>query len=97
MTAARRTAKGPAHSIFDRVASGVDRSEESLKACRQAVRLCRADGVLEPVAVFDGALAVRTGWNAPRGRAELEHDADVALERARDTLRGPARVSLLVV
>jgi len=69
---------------FEHVVVGVDGSDGSVEACRQAVRLLEPDGRLELVSVFDGATAVRTGWNADRVRAELEDEAEVAVSSARE-------------
>jgi len=68
---------------FEHVVVGVDGSTGSVEACRQAARLLEPDGRLELVSVFDGATAVRTGWNADRVRAELEDEAEEAASSAR--------------
>ena len=68
---------------FDRVVVGVDGSAESVEACRQAVRLVGPHGLLELASVYNSAPAVRTGWNSPRVREELEVSAQAALSLGR--------------
>jgi nucleotide-binding universal stress UspA family protein len=68
---------------FEHVVVGVDGSAGSVEASRQAARLLEPDGRLELVSVFDGATAVRTGWNADKVRAELEDEAAAAVSSAR--------------
>ena len=71
---------------FEHVVVGVDGSTGSVEAYRQAARLLEPDGRLELVSVFDGATAVRTGWNADRVRAELEDEAVEAVSSARQAV-----------
>jgi len=80
---------------FEHVVVGVDGSAGSVEACRQAVRLLEPDGRLELVSVFDGATAVRTGWNADRVRAELEGEAAEAVSSAREATGSVGRPVVL--
>jgi nucleotide-binding universal stress UspA family protein len=83
------------HLIFENVVVGVDGSAGSVEACRQAARLLGPRGGLEVVAVFDGARAVRTGWNAGRVRAELEGEAEQAVSSARTAVGDAGRAVVL--
>lgn len=81
--------------IFDRVVAGVDGSHESVEACRQAARLVEPSGLLALVSVFDPAPAVRTGWNSPRVREELEGTAQAALELGRRVVGDVGQAALI--
>ena len=68
---------------FERVVCGVDLSEQSLEAVRQAARLVEPDGALTLVAVAELEVAVQAGWAATTVAEELRDEAEKALERAR--------------
>jgi nucleotide-binding universal stress UspA family protein len=76
---------------FEHVVVGVDGSAGSVEASRQAARLLEPDGRLELVSVYDGATAVRTGWNADKVRAELEDEAVAAVSSARQAVGNVGR------
>lgn len=61
---------------------GVDATEESLDAARQAARLAATDGRLVLVAVAELEVAAQAGFAASMVATELEEEAAEALERA---------------
>ena len=61
--------------IFERVICGVDPSEESIEAARQAARLATADGKLVLAAVAELEVAVQAGFAAATVAEELQADA----------------------
>jgi nucleotide-binding universal stress UspA family protein len=92
--------------IFDRVICGVDASEESLEAVRQAARIVSGSGRLLLVAVVEVESAVHAGWAAATVIDQLKEEAEAALERAHreishlrlaetSLLEGPAAARLL--
>jgi nucleotide-binding universal stress UspA family protein len=81
--------------VTDRILVGVDGTEQSLEACRQAVRLA-ADGALAVVAVLNLGEAALTGPRAVRTAAELQREARIALERAEE-VAGPGAESRLLL
>ena len=92
--------------IFDRVICGVDASDESLEAVRQAARLVSGSGRLLLVAVVEVDMAVHAGWAASDVLSQLKTEAEGALERAHQEiahlrlaetrlLEGPAPACLL--
>ncbi len=84
-----------ARSVFARVVVGIDGSEPSLVACRQALRLVEPDSWVELVTAVELAVAARTGFSAPRVAAELEREAQAALGAAA-RIAGPRASSRLV-
>ena len=86
MTSAERSAGNnvPAmsESVFSRVVVGVDGSEASFEACRQAARLADPSAPIEVVSVVHLAEAARAGFEAARIADELALEAEVALEEA---------------
>lgn len=74
--------------IFERVICGVDATEESLDAARQAARLVSAGGRLLLVAVAELEVAAQAGFAASMVAKELEDEAIGALERATEALSG---------
>jgi nucleotide-binding universal stress UspA family protein len=81
-TAGERPGVEAAVDPFDRIVCGVDRSEASLEAVRQARRLELPSSELVLVAVSETRLAVHTGMHAPRVADEIEAEAQAALEDA---------------
>ena len=71
-----------AQDVGAHVLVGVDGSEASFEACRQAVRLAVPGTRIELVAVVHLAAAVRTGLNAPRITDVLRREAERALDQA---------------
>jgi nucleotide-binding universal stress UspA family protein len=69
--------------VFHRILVGVDASEASAEACRQAVRLVEPSGRIELVAVVHVAQAAHAGFLSSHAARELEQEAAAALERAR--------------
>lgn len=90
-TAAQVRAPGSrAGPVFERVVVGIDGSEPSLEACRQALRLVEPGSVEAIVAVYlIGAVAAR--WPETRIREALEAEGGDAL-RAAEAL-APGRVA----
>lgn len=74
--------------IFDRVICGVDASDESLEAGRQAARLVADGGRLVLVAVAELEVASQAGFAAAMVAKELEAEAKEAVERAQAELAG---------
>lgn len=72
--------------IFERVICGIDATEESLDAARQATRLAAADGRVLLVAVAELEVAAQAGFAASMVAKELEEEAEEALERATDAV-----------
>jgi nucleotide-binding universal stress UspA family protein len=68
--------------VFERVICGIDASEASLEAARQAARLVAADGRLVLLAVVETEVAVHAGWAAGAVLGELSEEAEQALARA---------------
>jgi nucleotide-binding universal stress UspA family protein len=84
-------AEGIAAALFNRVIVGVDRSEESLEATRQAAAL--ADGQLTLLAAYD--IAHMMGATGTRVPSYLDEDvqrehAEEALQRARELVSAPS-------
>ena len=69
-------------SVFSRVVVGVDGTESSIEACRQAARLADPSAPIEVVAVVHVAEAVRAGFEAARIADELALEAEAALDEA---------------
>lgn len=65
-----------------RVVVGVDGTEPSFEACRQALRLAEPDTPIEAVAVVHLADAVHAGVGAAAATDRLRRDAEIALEHA---------------
>jgi nucleotide-binding universal stress UspA family protein len=82
-TTARRAGGPRRDSLFARVVVGVDGTEASLEACRQAARLVEPNGWIELVAAVNFGEAALTGWSAPRVAEKLEQEAEKALAAAR--------------
>jgi nucleotide-binding universal stress UspA family protein len=68
---------------YERVLCGIDPSEESFTAARQAARLVAPDGTLVLVAVVELDMAVHAGWATGDILDQLRSDSADALERAR--------------
>jgi len=69
--------------IFDRVVCGVDESEESREAVRQAVLLAPAKGRVLALAVFDIDFAVHAGWASTWVAGDMEQDLERSLGEVR--------------
>ena len=96
MTSGAQTRREPpADSVFARVVVGVDGTDPSYEACRQAARLLDPGGSLELVAVVHLAGTVHAGFAAPRHAARLEHEAREALLTAAE-IAGPTASAELV-
>lgn len=81
MNAVTETANAQRHSVFSRVLVGIDGSEESREAARQASTL--VDGELTLLASYDVAPAIGgTGVGVP-----YYHDEDLQRDAASDALR----------
>ena len=78
---------------FDRVVVGVDGSEASFEACRQAAWIAAPDATLDVVAVVHLADADKVGWRAPSARDELRLEAEHALETAVATVAAAGRTA----
>jgi nucleotide-binding universal stress UspA family protein len=77
---ASTTATG--ETIFSHVLVGIDGTEASFEACRQAARLADPSGPIDAVAVVHLADAVQAGINAAKMADQLGRDAEVALDKA---------------
>ncbi|HEY7793846.1 MAG TPA: universal stress protein [Gaiellaceae bacterium] len=82
------TAAAVVQELFARTVCGVDSSEASIEAVRQAVRLGPAGNELLLVAVSESHLAVHAGMQAPKVTAEIEADARQALDAASEVAVG---------
>lgn len=82
---------------FERVICGVDATEESIEAARQAARVTAPGGRLVLVAVAELEVAAQAGFAASMVAKELEEEAGAALERATEAISGlhPAEGRLL--
>lgn len=69
--------------LFRTIVCGVDASDASVVAVRQAVRLAPAGGALVIVAVRESHLAVHAGMLASDVATKIEANATAALEQAR--------------
>jgi len=69
-------------AIFAHVLVGVDGTEPSFEACRQAGILVEPEGFLELAFALDLGLAVHTGPSAPRIAGEMEREGANALTAA---------------
>jgi nucleotide-binding universal stress UspA family protein len=81
-------------ALLARIVCGVDRSEASMEAVRQAVRLAAPWSELILVAVAETRLAVHAGMRAPHVQQSIEADANAALESA-TALAGEATTRLM--
>jgi nucleotide-binding universal stress UspA family protein len=93
-TSARATGAAAEDELFARIVCGVDSSEVSIEAVRQAVRLAPAGREPTLVAVSESHLAVHAGMEASKVAAELETEAQQALAAAGEVAVG-ARTRLL--
>jgi nucleotide-binding universal stress UspA family protein len=75
----------------DVVLCGVDGSPAGFEALRQAIRLTPPGGRLIAVTVYDPALAVHGGWDAPRLAEEITRAARSARDEAAELLAGRER------
>jgi len=69
--------------VFARIVCGVDRSESSMEAVRQALRLGSPSSPLVLVAVSETRIAVHAGMRAPQLAEGIEERAQSALDDAR--------------
>jgi nucleotide-binding universal stress UspA family protein len=76
-------ARRPDADLFARIVCGVDRSEASMEAVRQTLRLAAPSSDLVLVAISETRLAVHAGMHAPQVADEIKADAHAALEKAR--------------
>jgi nucleotide-binding universal stress UspA family protein len=74
----------------DVVLCGVDGSSAGFAALRQAIRLTPPGGRLIAVTVYDPALAVHGGWDAPRLAEQITREASAARDAAAAQLSGVA-------
>ncbi len=70
--------------IFDRIVCGVDGTEESLFAVKQARRLQQPEGSLLLVVAMHLAKAVHAGMTATHAAAALEAEAEQAMMEAKE-------------
>jgi nucleotide-binding universal stress UspA family protein len=68
--------------IFDRIVCGIDESESSLEAARQAERLRDPLGRLHLATIVETATAAHAGWAMGHVLVELDHTARASLETA---------------
>jgi nucleotide-binding universal stress UspA family protein len=87
-TSAQTTGTAAEEELFARIVCGVDGSEASIEAVRQAVRLAPAGTEPTLVAVSESHLAVHAGLQAPKAAAEIEADAQQALAAAGEVAVG---------
>jgi nucleotide-binding universal stress UspA family protein len=80
--------------VFDRIVVGVEESDESLVAVRQAGRLVEPDRRVILTAVADLALAVHGGWRATPVWEEIKGQARTALDAA--SAEAPEAETLLI-
>lgn len=78
----RNNATATSESVFARVVVGVDGTEPSFEACRQAARLADPSTPIEVVTVVHLAEAARAGFEAARIADELALEAELALDEA---------------
>jgi len=69
--------------ILDRVLCGVDSTQESLEAVRQAHRLEEPGGSLIVITALELATSAQAGWAATAAAADLEERAQAALDAAK--------------
>ncbi len=79
---ARDGAAAKSESVFGRVVVGVDGSEASFEACRQAARLVDPSAPIEVVSVVHVAEAARAGFGAAGIADELALESERALDEA---------------
>lgn len=72
-----------ATGVFERVVVGVDGSDESREAVRQAVRLLAPEGTLRLVTAVEVGKAAGAGFAATRAADQLAAEATAALEAAK--------------
>ena len=82
-------------SVFGRVVVGVDGTESSFEACRQAARLADPSTPIEVVTIVHVAEAARAGFEAARIADELALEAEAALDEAALILGERARKQFL--
>ena len=82
-------------SVFARVVVGVDGTESSFEACRQAARLADPSTPIEVVTIVHVAEAARAGFEAARIADELALEAEAALDEAALILGERARKQFL--
>ena len=80
--------------IFDRIVCGIDGSQESIEAARQAERLRSPEGTLRLAAVTEVKTAVHAGFAMSHVLEELDAAAEEGLRRAVDEVK-PASSHLL--
>jgi nucleotide-binding universal stress UspA family protein len=73
-------------NVFERVLVGVDGSDASFEACRQAALLAEPNATVAAVAVVHLAEASKVGFTAPGATDELAREAEAAIARARTIL-----------
>jgi nucleotide-binding universal stress UspA family protein len=78
--------------IFDRIVCGVDGSEESLFAVKQADRLKRSEGSLLLVVGMSLAKAVHAGMAAPHAAELLQTEAEQALAEAKELVAAEGKI-----
>ena len=69
------------NDVFARIVCGVDGSEAARTAVAQARRLATAESQLVLVSIGESHLAVHAGAMAPKVRAEIDSEAQAALEQ----------------
>jgi nucleotide-binding universal stress UspA family protein len=82
---------GAEAELFARIVCGVDSSDASIEAVRQAVRLAPAGSVPTLVTVAETHLAVHAGMQAPAVLAEIEAETQQALVAAAEVAAGAER------
>ncbi len=78
---------------LERIVVGVDGSDASFEACRQAAWIAPPAAAFDVVSVVHLADADKVGWRAPAARDELRLEAEQALETAVATLADAGRAA----
>jgi nucleotide-binding universal stress UspA family protein len=78
----------PGRTTFARILVGVDSTEASLEAVRQGERLRDPGGSLDVVTALELAVTAQAGFAATPAAAQLEAEAQEALEAARKAVPG---------
>lgn len=81
--------------ILGRILVGIDGTEPSLEACRQAASLLEPEGALKLATAVNVGEAALAGPGAPQAAAELEQEAAQTLDQAREIVGPRAESSLL--
>jgi nucleotide-binding universal stress UspA family protein len=91
---AHEAATGSGPSIFGHIVVGIDGTQASLEACRQAARLAEVDAVIDAATVVHIA-PVSEGETSGRGSDVLQLEAESAIAQAAPILGDRGRTSFL--